>query len=307
MSSIFEKNKRSEEKAEFDCQLFFDEWSDGLLISDPGAKYFALGNKAICRMLGYTKEEIKKLGVKDIHPATELSLVLSRFKDLLENKISVAVNLPVKRKDGSIFYADISASSVTISGKKYAMGHFRDITERKKTEDELVLKNTLLDAQLNTSLEGILVVNEQGGIILYNNRFVEMWGVPEDVIKSKSDERALQAVLGKLQNAEEFLSRVKYLYEHQAEKSREEVGLKDGRVFDRYSAPMFSSGGVYHGRIWFFRDVTGQKEKEKELKTYVDELSRTNKLMIGRELRMAELKQEIERLKIKNKKNENKK
>lgn len=302
MSSIFKK--RNKDEVAFDCQLFFDEWSDGLLISDPQAKYFAAGNEAICKMLGYTKEEIKKLGVKDIHPATEVPLVLSRFDDLLKNKINVATNLPVKRKDGSIFYVDITASSVTVSGKKYAMGHFRDITERKKTEDELVLKNTLLDAQLNTSLEGILAVNEQGGIILYNNRFIEIWGIPKDVIKSKSDERALQAVLGKLQNAEEFLSRVKYLYEHQTEKSREEVGLKDGRIFDRYSAPMFSSFGVYFGRIWFFRDVTEEKEKEKELKTYVAELSRTNKLMIGRELKMAELKQEIERLK--NNKNENK-
>jgi PAS domain S-box-containing protein len=306
MSLFSKQNNGSPEKTEFDCQSFFDDWSDGLLISDPEAKYFSLGNRAICKMLGYTKEEIKKLGVKDIHPAAELPLVLNRFKDLAENKIKVAASLPVKRKDGSIFYADISASSVTIAGKKYPMGHFRDITERKKTEDELVLKNTLLDAQLNTSLEGILAVNEQGGIILYNNRFIEMWDISKEIIKSKSDERALQAVLGKLQDAEEFLSRVKYLYEHQAEKSREEVGLKDGRIFDRYSAPMFSSSGVYYGRIWFFRDVTGQKEKEKELKTYVDELSRTNKLMIGRELRMAELKQEIERLKIKNSKNENK-
>jgi PAS domain-containing protein len=93
-----------------------------------------------------------------------------------------------------------------------------------------------------------------------------MWDIPEDILRSRTDERALQYVLEKVAEPKEFLDRVRYLYEHPNEESRDEVLLKDGRTFDRYSAPVKGEQGVLYGRVWYFRDVTGRKQTEENLR-----------------------------------------
>jgi len=98
---------------------------------------FFMCNPKICEMLGYTEEEMMRLGVDDIHPEDDLPFVIEQFGLQVKGEIKFLASLPVKRKDGSIFYADISTSPITLAGKKYLLGNFRDTTERKKAEDAL--------------------------------------------------------------------------------------------------------------------------------------------------------------------------
>ncbi|MGH7553644.1 MAG: PAS domain S-box protein, partial [Longimicrobiales bacterium] len=116
------------------------------------------------------------------------------------------------------------------------------------------------------SVDGVLVISEDGSMLSHNRRFVEMWGIPQDVLESRSDERALQTVLDKLVDPQAFLERVQYLYEHPDEQGQDEIELKDGRVFDRRSGPVTSDDGHYYGRIWFFRDITDRKQSERQLR-----------------------------------------
>jgi PAS domain S-box-containing protein len=74
-------------------------------------------------------------------------------------------------------------------------------------------------------------------------------------------------VLAKIEDSDSFINRVKYLYEHKKEKSHDEILLKDGRVLDRYSAPMFGQNEEYFGRVWYFRDITELKQTEAALQT----------------------------------------
>jgi diguanylate cyclase (GGDEF)-like protein/PAS domain S-box-containing protein len=134
-----------------------------------------------------------------------------------------------------------------------------DVTESKKTEEELTLRNILFSTQQEASIDGILVVDETGRILSFNRQFVSMWGIPPEVIETRSDELTLKSVLDKLVDPEKFLHRVYRLYDHKEETSLDEVFLKDGRVFDRYSAPMFGPEARYYGRIWYFRDMTERK------------------------------------------------
>jgi two-component system phosphate regulon sensor histidine kinase PhoR len=113
----------------------FDNAADGILLAEVGSKKFYLGNPAICRMLGYTPEEIKNLGVMDIYSKKDLPDVMDPFERQANGDISMARDLSVKRKDGSVFYADINSSTVKIAGKTYMMGFFHDNTERKKAEE----------------------------------------------------------------------------------------------------------------------------------------------------------------------------
>jgi len=141
----------------------------------------------------------------------------------------------------------------------------QDITKRKQAEEALVFNNIILRTQQESSIDGILVVDEKGVILSFNQRFVNMWSIPPDVIESKSDERTLQSVMDKLASPEEFIRKVKHLYEVRDEICRDEVVLKDGRVFDRYSAPMLGADGNYYGRVWYFRDITERKQSDKKL------------------------------------------
>ncbi len=137
-----------------------------------------------------------------------------------------------------------------------------DITESKKAEAELAFRNILLSTQQEASIDGILVVDGTGRILSYNGQFVKMWGIPPDVMETRSDELTLQSVFEKLADPEEFLCRVNALYAHKEETSRDEIFLKDGRIFDRYSAPMFGPDAHYYGRVWYFRDMTERKHAE---------------------------------------------
>jgi len=115
-------------------KAIFDNANDGFLLAGVKDKKFILGNKAICEMTGYTPEEIKALGLMDIHPEKDLPYIIDQFEKQARNEIEVAENLPVKRKDGSVFYADVNASPVTLLGEDYLLGVFRDTTERKAAE-----------------------------------------------------------------------------------------------------------------------------------------------------------------------------
>ena len=175
------------------------------------------------------------------------------------------LELCVKRADGTPRWAALSVQRLTFDGELALATALIDITERKQAEATLRLQKTLLEAQGEASIDGILVVSDEGKILSYNHCFVEMWDIPPEVVASKSDEAAILTVLNNLQDPEAFLARVDYLYEHPHEKARDEIALRDGRVFDRYSAPVVSSEGDYYGRIWFFRDMTAQKRHAEEL------------------------------------------
>ena len=138
--------------------------------------------------------------------------------------------------------------------------------QQREAERELRFQKSLLESQSEASIEGILVVSADGRMASFNRRFVEMWGIPDDVVASRSDRAALQSVQGKLVDPGEFLARVAYLYEHPAEESRDEIRLRDGRTFDRYSTPVRGSDGTPYGRVWFFRDVTDRKRQEDTLR-----------------------------------------
>jgi PAS domain S-box-containing protein len=125
--------------------------------------------------------------------------------------------------------------------------------------------NHLLAAQAEASADGILIVDGQGEIVFANRRLIELWGFPEATMPTGSDELRLEMALERVADPGEFLARVKHLYRHPEETSREDVALKDGRVFDRYSAPILGPDEGAAGRVWFFHDVTRRTRAEAKL------------------------------------------
>jgi diguanylate cyclase (GGDEF)-like protein/PAS domain S-box-containing protein len=140
-----------------------------------------------------------------------------------------------------------------------SVGTVQDVTERKLVEERIIFTNTLLKTQLETSPDAILVVDENGRITSFNQRFAEMWQIQTELIDEGNDAPVLAAVAGAAKDQVKFLARVQHLYRHPEEAGHDEVETTDGRFIDRHTAPLRSDTGRYLGRIWFFRDITARK------------------------------------------------
>jgi len=115
----------------------FEQATDGIMIADAETKKQIEANKAMCIMLGYSHDEIVGLSIDDIHPKEDLPAIRETFKKQLCGELSLVPKVPMLRKDGSVFYADINAAPVTLGGKQCLCGIFRDITDKQKLEDQL--------------------------------------------------------------------------------------------------------------------------------------------------------------------------
>lgn len=224
-------------------------------------------NQAFLDVTGLTETQVVGKYVHEIIPEPSLKIVLENYKKAIEGEKTVRweeiTDYPTGRK-----YGEVSITPVfDTSGQcKKLIGTVHDITERVEMQQEILFKNTLLEAQLESTLDGILVVDDDGKSILHNQRFGEMWNIPSTILDSKDDKKMISYVLDQLKYPESFTQRIKHLYANKDEKSRDEIKFKDGRVFERYSSPLIDANGNYNGRIWYFRDITELKRSEEALR-----------------------------------------
>ena len=133
----------------------------------------------------------------------------------------------------------------------------------KQAEGTLKESVSLLQATLESTADGILVVDRSGKITSYNKQFAKMWRIPADVLASRSDDLALSYVLEQLKGPKNFISKVRELYSHPDESSFDVLEFKDGKIFERYSQAQRVDGKSV-GRVWSFRNVTVRKKAEQE-------------------------------------------
>ncbi len=144
-------------------------------------------------------------------------------------------------------------------------GTVQDINERKLAESRLERSRSLLSATLESTGDGILVVSSSGEVTSYNQLFLSLWRVPEEVVLKCDDRLLLAHVTDQLLDPDNFIAGVKHLYSHPDADSLDELVFKDGRIFERYSRPQ-RIGDTIVGRVWSFRNITGRKLAEKKLR-----------------------------------------
>lgn len=256
------EDARNESEEKF--RAIFNSSHDGILLADTETRKFLLGNQRICRMLGYTLEELQKLGIEDIHPREDLPYIAEQFKKLVNGDLSLVEEARVKRKDNSIIFVDIGASNVFIQGRRHSLGMFRDISERRYTEAALVDSTERLRAFGNALPDIAFILDEDG-------RYIEILAQPQMEGLLYTDMRTLKGRLlhevlpGK--DADLFLAVIRRTIETQANQTIEYVfKVQDGeRWFEGRTAPLPISGKEKMV-VWVSRDITEHKEAEEKLR-----------------------------------------
>jgi PAS domain S-box-containing protein len=143
---------------------------------------------------------------------------------------------------------------------------FTDVTGQRELERELRLQKTLLECQSEASLDGILVVSYDREWLYWNKRMASMWNFDDTVLTARSSFHGLPFIADQTTNPEGFRTQVNEIYATPDKVIEDTIFLRDGRAFDRYSAPVQASDGTHYGRAWFYRDITTRVAAETELR-----------------------------------------
>jgi len=224
-------------------------------------------NPVALKSFGYTQEDLKKgVTVFEVFSENDHQRIGDNIRKILHGEPTGALEYTAKRKDGSTF--PVITYSVPIMQENIPVGLrgvLVDITERKAAEQATLQALSLLEATLESTADGLLVIDRTGKIVNYNQKFAEMWKIPQSILDTGDDATAIRHVLSQLTDPDVFLSKVQALYKNPSEFSSDVLVFKDGRVFERYSQPQ-KLGDTVVGRVWSFRDVTDRKRTEDALK-----------------------------------------
>ena len=170
--------------------------------------------------------------------------------------------------NGEVRYVRTSSHLIIRDGVVTGLnGIMTDVTKRKEAEEALKSKTALLEAQIETTTDGILVINKNKHIGLMNSRFVELFDVPPHVVEQKEDNLLIEHIIGMVRHPEKLYKRVMQLLENRIEASNDEIEFVNGMVLEWYSAPIIAKDGKTYGRIWTFRDITERKKAQVLLQT----------------------------------------
>jgi PAS domain S-box-containing protein len=225
-------------------------------------------NRSVTDLLGYSPEEFcsNPLFVKNlIHPDWQ-GYFSEKWENLISGDMESSYEYPVIHKSGRVMW--MHQRNVLVRDED---GHpvaieaiVTDITDRKKAEHALNEAAEILKATLESTADGILVVNKEGKILNASARFHEMWRIPGELIEDRDDEKLLNFVLDQIEEPEAFLARIRTLYKSSNE-DFDTIYFKDGRIFERFSCPLVRDGEI-SGRVWSFREVTERARTEQALR-----------------------------------------
>jgi diguanylate cyclase (GGDEF)-like protein/PAS domain S-box-containing protein len=235
--------------------------ADALFVCDADGR-IQFANRAAELVLGYGPNELLGKNIDDLleDPEGDSSFLNVRPSAAQSKERTFCA------KNGETVEMMLSIAPVLQHGEPAgAVMIGRDIRERKENERQVRKAVMLLESTLDSTADGILVVGDNGRILSYNQRFLDMWRIRKEVIASSDDRKAFDAVLDQLSDPEEFLLSIQQIDAQPDADSFDLVEFKDGRRFERYSTGRRIEG-IANARVWSFRDVTSKFTAEAALR-----------------------------------------
>ena len=157
--------------------------------------------------------------------------------------------------------------------------HIAGAIARKRAEQEIKRNASLLQSSIESTTDGLLVVDGKGSVVAFNQRFAQLWRVPPELLETRDSSALLSSVTDQLKAPDLFLAKIKDLLSQPEAEAFDVLEFKDGRVFERYSIPQRQEGEPV-GRVWSFRDVTERTQAEQALRQ-TEKLAAMGSLLAG--------------------------
>ena len=231
---------------------------DLLLVSDRDGR-IRFANNAACAFLGYSSEDIigRKLEELLVPTAGSAPAPLQGWVRDREYVFRTKLGQPIE--------LTLSHSPVTHHGEVTgAVIIGRDLRERKRYEWEARRAVTLLQSTLDSTADGILVIGQGGRVLTWNQRFIDMWGIPAELMDQGEDHDLIGQLVEQLIDPAEFRRSLETLREHPEVESVHNLEFKDGRRLEQYSIGRYLDNQPL--RVWSFRDVTARLAAEQALR-----------------------------------------
>jgi diguanylate cyclase (GGDEF)-like protein/PAS domain S-box-containing protein len=264
------EGKKTEEalrESESRFRSLIERMNEGVLQVDSDDRILFV-NDRLCDLVGYKREELLGQIASDSLLGSEESRRVMRAQLALRaRKVSDQYEVEMRRKSGEIRWFSISGAPVyagtgAVTG---SLGVVADITERKKAEAELKQSVSVLQSTLDSTADGILVVDHTGRIITHNARLLELWRIDAAAMPEWFDDLMSQTIVGQVSDPLAFLAHARELRHKPLDQRFDTIELTDGRIYERFSLPQ-RIDGVPVGRVWSFRDITEKRRAEEALR-----------------------------------------
>ncbi len=259
-------------ESEENYRVLLNGSSYGILAIDIETQRFLFFNPAICELFGHTDEAFQRLSIENLVPKEGLDLAMSEFASQMMGLKSMSLAVPLRKKDGTVFYADIAGAPVILNGRKCSVGFFNDVTERKQAEDALRSSKLLLKSSIESQKDTIFFSIDRNYQYLFFNR------VHSDIMKLAYDKdikegmNFLECLCSEEDRkvAKENFDRV-FLGESYS--SVEAFGDVEPVYYEGYYNPIFNDKNEIIGATTTGRDITERIKVDSALKASEKRLS----------------------------------
>lgn len=244
-------------------------------VDDDGFRVVAL-NERHEQLTGMSHDQVAGRRIEDILSPETAERVKGSYRCCVRQRTATDYQEALELPAGKTYWRTTLVPYIDSTGRVFRLlGTSIEISSTVHQELESRYQSTLLNAYLDESPDGIVVVDADDRIKTWNRRFLEIWSIPDSVMSAGTGDSALEAVRAQLKNPDEFVDRIRDLYKHLDQEERSyRFQMLDGRIFERYSRGLHDDQGTYWGRIWFYRDIT----EDQRLTMKLQHLARTDML-----------------------------
>jgi diguanylate cyclase (GGDEF)-like protein len=232
-----------------------------------GAFRVAAINARLEELAGMNHRDVAGRLVDDLLDTATADLVKDNYRRCVQARTAIDYQQALDLPTGRTHTRTILVPLFDIQGRVFRiLGVAHDVSDLVHLKSEKRYQSALLSAYLEECPDGILVIDADNSMKMWNRRFLEIWEIPAEVMEAGDGQSALEAVRRQIEDPDAFVDRVMTLSAHLDEEEQDHpIRMRDGRRLERYSRGLRDADGVYWGRIWFYRDVTERERMTEAL------------------------------------------